>query len=136
MQVDLDSVELHIEMLEAFGLPTPADPQMKEAFGWYHCGTGEDEGPKYWFFDPSTTAWSVNKGGSRLTPFPYSAWCDADRIEAGEKQSQLSMMAPPQKPADVSVPAQSSPFLYEGWLFAWFFFPELKRWELAPLERR
>lgn len=75
----------------------------------------------------------LNRYGSNLTP---SSWTVRDKREVRERIEYLFKLPRPPLPVAVDRKAMTAPFVYDGWLFAWQYFPEMKRWELAPLGRR
>lgn len=75
----------------------------------------------------------LNRHGSNLTP---SSWTSKDKREVRERVEYLFKLPRPPLPENINEQAMTAPFVYDGWLFAWQYFPEMKRWELAPLGRR
>lgn len=128
------SDHLHQEMMEDFGLPTPSQSYFEEVFGCYHV---LDE-TRYWTFDPINRLWDVKVEENRpakLIAAPAS-WTAKDRKDVWKRLRDLSYFAPPSLPRDPTRKMTGKPFVYDGWLFAWTFLPELRRWELAPLDKR
>jgi hypothetical protein len=134
MNVELASADLHLRLEEAFGLPTPSDSKYEEIVGAYHL----EDGAKYWMFNSGSATWRVvgEDGSWHRHKLVATDWSENEKTEVAKIMNDLCFMAPPQAPSSPLTSARSAPFAYRGWLFAWFFFPELRRWELAPLERR
>lgn len=127
MYVDLDSLELHIGMEQAFGLPTPSQRRWPEVFGFYHF----ENKTRYWEYHPERDCWRV---------LSYSKTADCARSQpahstsCGELQS-LCLLPPPELPRSSDTPVPTQPFVYAGWLFAWVFVPPLQKWHLAKVSR-
>lgn len=132
MYVTTESAALHLEMIEAFGLPVPASEEMAEVFGGYHVGNG----PRYWHYDPHKQLWDV-KSESTLNArvAPSASWDEKERGEIARALSELDSMGSPPFPENTEQKASEPPFIYGSYVFAWTFVPELKRWSLAPLGR-
>lgn len=131
-----------------FKEPADADPDYEEVRGWYHF----DGDTRYLVHEPRTDSWTCvtshnsqsdldashkskdNSSGNTAQAILAVPACDA--LEIAETMAQLSMLPIPPLPMEVDRPSQTEPFVYEGWLFAWYFFPEIKRWTLAPVKRR
>lgn len=133
MYVTVESAEIHVDLVQTLGLPTVTDPLHVELFGYHYIDT-----LIHWAFDPVTQAWDVKRERARpgIDLLPCDLWTDEEGREVSAKIALLNNMAAPPFPADVRKKLTEPPFLYEGWLFAWTFIPELKRWELAPLGKR
>ena len=130
MYVTTESAALHLEMIEAFGLPTPASSEIAEVFGGYHVGNG----PRFWHFDPHKQLWTVRSERTLHSRIgPSKSWNDEERAEIASALSDLSMMEPPRFPDNVDEKASEPPFLFGSYVFEWTYLPELKRWSLAPL---
>lgn len=137
MRIELKSAGLHAHLEEAFGLPTPTDDRMVEIFGLYHTTYNDNEGPKFWCFDPLTQTWDVNEDDRRPRPEGLLDGLNPeDERDLSETLSHLDMMERPPLPRDLTARTESDAFIYSGWIFAWYFFPELRRWELAPVKKR
>jgi len=130
MRVNLNSVALDMQLEETFGRPIPTDYDVPEVFGPYHVPFGRNEGPKFWRFDPKDMTWDVIEDHVETTLPDDEETSDAGQLAAFR---YLDMMERPPLPEDRKVRARSAPFWYEGWLFVWHYFPELRRWELAPV---
>lgn len=130
MYVTTDSAALHLEMIDAFGLPTPASSEIAEVFGWYHVGNG----PRYWHFDPHKQLWHVRSERTLHSRVgPCTSWNDQERTEIASALAELNMMEPPRFPDKPDDRMAEPPFLFGSYMFAWLYVPELKRWSLAPL---
>lgn len=133
MYVELASVSLHAQLVEHFGLPEPTSSEMKELFGYYHF----DNDTRYMSYDPRNQTWSVKSPNpSRSMRSDYDDVPRNKRAEFKECCHLLAMFSPQCKPADPSVATRGESFIHSSWIFAWFWFPELKRWELACLGNR
>jgi hypothetical protein len=119
-------------MVKAFGLPVATQCRCREIVGWYHY----DDETCYWEYSPQTDSWRVIGEGDWFNRNLFDLqWTDAERHEVADLMKRLQFMAAPLIPARPEMPAHSEPFVFEGWLFAHYYFPELKRWELAPIGR-
>jgi len=120
-------------MVQYFGLPNPTEREYEEIFGWYHA----DGDTRYWAYNPQTTAFHiVSTDGQWIRPELAGEWGEADLEEIRQKMDSLQFLPRPPLPDDPTIAVRGEPFAYEGWLFAWFFVPELRRWELGTIERR
>lgn len=130
MYVTTSSAALHLEMEEAFGLPTPTNPEVVEVFGFYHVGNG----PRFWKFDPQKQLWDViSERTLGSTVAPCANWDEDERDEIARVLAGLDMMGTPPFPEEMERKIWEPPFIHESCIFAWVFLPELKRWSLAPL---
>lgn len=130
MYVTTDAAALHLEMIEAFGLPVPENPVIAEVFGGYHVGNG----PRFWHYDPHKQLWDVKSERtlhSRVAP--RAEWSEVETKEIASTLAQLDMMGSPPFPEDVEIEHWEPAFIYQSCIFAWVFFPDLRRWSLAPL---
>lgn len=135
-------------LIEKFQKPPVTDKDYTEVFGWYHF----DGGMRYLVHDPRTRDWSsstvepsryrtstpfdrANDGYRRIAHDVFSMRPD-EAAEAMPRLDMISFLPTPDLPVYTYSPKQSEPFVHDGWLFSWFFFPELKRWVLGPLRRR
>lgn len=75
----------------------------------------------------------LNTHGSNLIP---ESWNSKDKKEVKLKIEGLFRLPRPPLPKNVNMKSTTAPFIYDGWLFAWKFFPEMTRWELSPLGRQ
>ncbi len=132
MRVQLEAASTMNNLIECFGLPEAADQRYEEWFGYYHF-----EGDMLFVaFDPLTDTWDIKRNNNEKHQQLAPIWGKDETSNAAEHMSLLAMTSPPPLPADVSEATRSQPFVNNGWLFQWFYFPELKRWELAPIGRR
>ncbi|WP_370169512.1 hypothetical protein [Sphingobium abikonense] len=129
ISIDIESIRLDQEMEATWGCPVPAEGDYEEWFGWYHI----DDKPHYWTFDPKARTWRVRSDTGRPILVDASL-TDRERRRLEESMAILQYCSPP-LPRDTSVRSETAPFLYDGWLYAWYYFPELKRWTLAPVIR-
>jgi hypothetical protein len=137
MHIDSKSAGLHAHLEEAFGLPTPTDSQRIEVFGLYHTTYGNHEGPRFWCFDPLTRTWSVKAEETRddWAPSLHGLKPDEQR-DLSRSFRDLSLMERPPLPRDLTMRLNGEPFIFSGYIFAWYFVPELGRWELVPVGKR
>ena len=121
-------------MVEDFGLPTPSQCYFDEVFGWYHVPNET----RYWTFSPRKRQWDVKVEETRATKLitAPASWTAKDRSDVWRKLKDLSFLTPPSLPRNPAKKVSKKPFVYDGWFFAWTFIPELRRWELAPLDKR
>ena len=108
----------------------PVDGKHPTIFGWYHF----ESQMQYLEYDPDRKYWDVLNCDEyhrvqRKLGINHEDW---RTVEAGI--DMLFLLPPPPLPQDTSVNSRSDPFAHEGWLYAWFYFPELKRWIVGPLE--
>lgn len=130
MYVTTSAAALHLEMVEAFGLPTPTNPKVAEIFGDYHVGSS----PRFWKFDPQKQLWDVKSERTLYsTVAPCADWTDDERDEIAHAMVALNMMEAPPFPEKTEQKIWEPPFIHESCIFAWVYLPELKRWSLAPL---
>lgn len=129
MYVELASAKLDRKMEREWGRPVPADNKYEEWFGFYHI----DDETRFWSYTPQTQTWRV-KSETDKRHF-IGDFSDEDRKKIEEDMAVLAW-CPPADPEDPTIPAQTLPFVHEGWLYAWYFFPELKRWHIAPVGKR
>lgn len=130
MYIELASAKLDRKMEKTWGRPTPMDQQYEEWFGWYHI---EDDS-RYWSYTPQTQTWRVISATYDRHPVG-AEFSDEDRKQIG-KDMKILADCPPDDPEDPGVRAEMPPFLHNGWLYAWYYFPELKRWEIGLLGKR
>lgn len=130
MLVDIYSVELHLRMMDSFGLPELTPSEEPELVGPYHF-EGQTH---FWHYNPRHNVWSVlSEEDPREKLAPHlegeARRTLVDRFEA------LHWLPRPQS---CSTPSELTPgetFVFSGWRFAWFWIPELGRWELAERGR-
>lgn len=128
-----ESDNIKERMLGWFGHPNPTETQHTEVFGWYHA----DNETRYLAYDPVDGSYDVLTSDNQwLYPVLSGEWEEDDLEEIRQCLDSLQFLPRPSFPDDLTVVSRSDPFAYEGWLFAWFFVPELRRWELGVLERR
>ena len=112
----------HQEMVDAFDLPTLTQDRHLEMFGGYHY----DDVTCYWEHNPRTRQWRVIGSASwRQVQLCDPRWDEQDRMVAAKLMADLDFMDPPVMPAETDVAARSEEFVFEGWRFAHYYFPEL-----------
>lgn len=131
MYVTTASAKVHAQLEEMCGLPDVTDLDHVEIFGPYNVA---DE-RKFWIFDPADKLWDVagdSEGGDYLMDL---AWPSDDEtlIEIADCLDTLKTMRPPSLPQRTGIKHENAWFTFNGYRFRWIFFPELKRWEIAPL---
>lgn len=139
MQPDVDvnndhrEPTLHENMAQWFGLPEPRERDYEQVFGWYHAA----DDTRYWVHNPRDGSFRVvTSDGQWMRPTLAGDWEEDDLEGIRQHMDSLQFLSRPPLPDDLAGKHQSDPFTYEGSLFAWFFVPELRRWELGVLERR
>lgn len=113
---------------EAFGIPSTTSG-MIELFGQY-CG------PDHWCFwahDPDAKLWKRHEIIDRTPEFAGITREEQERFR--QVFQELSELAAPPMPRNISVICRGKPFLYTSFMFQWIFIPELGRWEILPLGR-
>ena len=116
------------EIVSEYGLPTPCDPRHDELFGEY--STQSFEGFIHYDAESTSGTAIASRFGRNIATVPAE-----DQMRVSDLMSELKYIRPEGCPEESTRPASLTPFTYCGWNFAWMFFPELKRWELAVFGR-
>ena len=118
-------------MIDMFGEPSISTHIHNELIGYYFMGDRE----YYWYHDVEDNSWEVWHEVENDSPMSFGLESAEEAKKIEKTIDHLRHLTPPSPPLNLDVRSSSTPFMHEGQLFAWMFFPELRRWELAPLGR-
>jgi hypothetical protein len=128
MFVDIDSADLHAQLEELFGRPSPTSRSRQELFGPYNLN-GEDV---FWRYTTASQTWDVlisdtdAEISSMDTTVPGEAYDDLL-----ENIGHLRSLPRPGFPSTPNELIEGQTFTFDGWTFCWYWVPELGRWECA-----
>lgn len=131
MYVTTASAKVHFQLEELFGLPEITDPVNIETFGPYHLS----DGARFWTHNPNTKVWSVEYARDDDDIDIAISWLPSieDVPELTSCMDIVRTMVRPDLPENENIRHEGAKFIYERMMFQWMFFPELKRWEAAPI---
>lgn len=126
MLVEIEKAALFLRLVDVAGLPDVTHQLEDEVFGPYQF----EGGTTFLRYRSSDDAWDVLV--DVVVPDEHDAEISWEEEEANIRAC-LEQGPRPALPADLSRKVQAEPFVFVGSRYAWTFFPELRRWELASL---
>lgn len=131
MYVKTASAKVHFQLEELFGMPEITDPINIETFGPYYLG----EPAIFWTHDPKTKIWSVEYARHEGDNDIAISWLPniEDVPDFTSTMDVVRTMARPCQPDNEDIRHDGVKFIYDCVMFQWIFFPELRRWEAAPI---
>lgn len=127
MYVAVENAALLARFTETFGLPDVIGRFEDEMFGPYPF-EGRSMFLRFRYEDSEWVPLANTDGSNDNRDAAISA-DDAEKLKCLEGAPR------PPLPTDLTKRRQDEPFVFCGLLLTWIFFPELRRWEVAPLAR-